>query len=1445
MMKIFSTFFLFVILVLGLPSISNAVEIEYGLPDSLSALEYWDKGGEFTDLATSEACPPILYLQVTPETGIAGALNTYNLRLTLPSSGIPVKGGFAFSFPNSFNLGEIDDVVYTDDCSGPDPIIQWVFVYNGKIAIRFKKGPMPFGGTSVTLTISSIRNPTVSGSYQIAGLIFNKFFRIVSGPTISESFDIFPAESIELVITPDEPVSLIAGTSQLFSASAFDEFGNEINNLDLTWSMVSGLDNIGLLSQGSLFATTVGVGRVEVSSGNLVDTSGLITVTPGAIDHFELDAYPSIVQAGKAFPSPVTIAVYDYFNNLKTDYNGSVFFISSDSLASFYHDSTNVYNFSPLDSGRHTFDGALFSLYTPGTQTISVTDGQHLASNGAIFVESGSPVSFNIVFDDSVMAGAPFNIRVTNAVDTSGNPANVLIRISLVQGGASPGGFEPILNDILVLNGTGSANQYLFRTGAFLLQAVLDSMTYNIPVDATPAATGNLSLDIQPTQFIGHPFIGPATITVYDLFGNIKTDFDASQTQATLNVNRGELIPNILDGVDDFADGVADLHAGGIFYEGNSGAINFSVSSGNIESSQYELIFNGIDIIPRDRGDSIFSSERYYFQAEAVNNGNLEPALGMTLSGHFTSCDSLCDALRSYPPIYPGEGKGISLQLPTQLLTPETEDTIVALLESGYVYNDDTILVTVSITDPMWILKPPEVSLISNSIANDTLLMPSTLDTVTLQFALYDVFDTIPNIHISSLQYYIDSTHTYSFHSLRWSGNCVNDTITIKLFDVAIPDITNHINFSEGIKALRFSLWLDYGNYLYVTREFDKFDSITILLTSELSYIENSLSPTTVFDNIAQSFSFSINLDGSTSININESRSRFELLYDDYGLMSISLADSVNLSSGSNQISTNDIYIPRSLIGKELTPRLILSGRELYAPRVDTILFGNERISVSEHTSIKPELIIRAANLITPNPPFVNHGQEFAISVRVENLSDFSIDSVSLMIQSEDGSEILAGADSIVLPANSLFDTAFILTAPDSSISSLIYKAVIAAPDADILPPDDNTIAVNIQSPAEIELSHNLIDVIGNRVEYGQVFSITALMRNLGEAEAGAGEVTLVTGGIDFGLDDSSSNNLNIDDTATWQLTAPSETVSADIFLIITGPPLDINSGKPAAIKTDSILIKINVQPSIIDDFTGNGILGETPLIIAGTTCQLFGLELCNNTSDSMSQIGLKSMIIEITNTEGEIISPDQILSPTESGFYNKDSVISSGEIYGNRLRFNFDNFRLYPGVADTIFFTAKINDVLSVSGFGLCLDSRDVKAIYVTGPRVNQTVPMTGKYESNLQIGANFVVVTSEFENSVVVKNNPFNPEMGEAEIAYYLNRDSDIEMNIYTLLGEKVFRELYPSGSNEGSQGKNVIRWDGKNDEGRTVMNGVYVVIIEAKCSGESYKLKLAVMK
>ena len=75
----------------------------------------------------------------------------------------------------------------------------------------------------------------------------------------------------------------------------------------------------------------------------------------------------------------------------------------------------------------------------------------------------------------------------------------------------------------------------------------------------------------------------------------------------------------------------------------------------------------------------------------------------------------------------------------------------------------------------------------------------------------------------------------------------------------------------------------------------------------------------------------------------------------------------------------------------------------------------------------------------------------------------------------------------------------------------------------------------------------------------------------------------------------------------------------------------------------------------------------------------------------------------------------------------------------------------------------------------------------------------------------------------------NPFRPSRGEGTtIMYNLSSDTGVKLIIYDITGKAVSQKFFSPGTEGGKAGQNNVFWDGKNDFGGYVGNGVYIYFI-----------------
>jgi len=182
-------------------------------------------------------------------------------------------------------------------------------------------------------------------------------------------------------------------------------------------------------------------------------------------------------------------------------------------------------------------------------------------------------------------------------------------------------------------------------------------------------------------------------------------------------------------------------------------------------------------------------------------------------------------------------------------------------------------------------------------------------------------------------------------------------------------------------------------------------------------------------------------------------------------------------------------------------------------------------------------------------------------------------------------------------------------------------------------------------------------------------------------------------------------------------------------------------------------------------------------------------------------------------------------------------SIINTGQASVSKFNYLYDGIggSVHVGAQVQINTTAPLVDIvqfhkLEITGIPIDLNTLQPALINDTEIQFTVIVAVPGDID---------------FERSFIVENNPFNPLDGPVTFVYNLAVASDVAFRIFTVTGEEVHKDKFIFGNQGGKAGTNQIQWDGRNDAGEMVLNGVYVTTIEVANTGEKASLKLAVLK
>jgi hypothetical protein len=359
-----------------------------------------------------------------------------------------------------------------------------------------------------------------------------------------------------------------AGTPFTMTVTMLDAYGNVATGytgtVHFTTSDTQGVlpaDYTFTIADGGVHTFSIDLKTAHGQQLTIKDTQNLnlawiggVSVSPGAVTGFWVAGAsvsagggssgvgPSYPQAaGYAFTSAV--GAHDAYNNLATNYTGTVHFASSDPSAVLPAD----YTFTAGDQGVHPFSA---TLWTAGYQTITATDTTNSAITGGTTVAVADFIPglhFAVsTSQSSVTAGTALSVTIT-ALDQWNNVATPYVG-TLTFSSSDQGAGVVLPADYTFTAADAGVHTFTVTLVTATPQAHVD---FHDTAYMTGAASGDATVAVTPTAastftVTGFPSpttagsTGTVTVTALDPYGNVATGytgtvhFTSSDAQAIL-----------------------------------------------------------------------------------------------------------------------------------------------------------------------------------------------------------------------------------------------------------------------------------------------------------------------------------------------------------------------------------------------------------------------------------------------------------------------------------------------------------------------------------------------------------------------------------------------------------------------------------------------------------------------------------------------------------------------------------------------------------------------------------------------------------------------------------------------------------------------------------------------------------------------------------------------
>ncbi len=337
-----------------------------------------------------------------------------------------------------------------------------------------------------------------------------------------------------------------------------------------------------------------------------------------------------------------------------------------------------------------------------------------------------------------------------------------------------------------------------------------------------------------------------------------------------------------------------------------------------------------------------------------------------------------------------------------------------------------------------------------------------------------------------------------------------------------------------------------------------------------------------------------------------------------------------------------------------------------------------------------------------------------------------------------------------------------------------------------------------------------------------------------------------------------------------WVLRAPQTEKTYNIQFAIKSRPNDVNSLTPVDVKVSQTSHPVRVKQKEITITMVDSLIGGSGLVRGQTNLPMLAFNVSNEGyGDSLFVNGLT---MGIYGSNGAI-ADENLLSPESLvKLFNRFRIVNYNRFLELRkngggepqtlaevtvdasmsnpleLLFNqVDKLSINPDTSETLIVLADLQSNARSLSFRAVLnqlkayDVSDTIALALLDKNGNDFDP------GNQETTAVLTVIPDNPEEAFSTYPNPFGRRQTYARINFYLTETADVDIRIFTLLGELVWHRK--ENALPGNRNYNHITWDGKNDKGQTVLNGVYICTIQITPTGggtaKRYITKVAYIK
>ncbi len=416
-----------------------------------------------------------------------------------------------------------------------------------------------------------------------------------------------------------------------------------------------------------------------------------------------------------------------------------------------------------------------------------------------------------------------------------------------------------------------------------------------------------------------------------------------------------------------------------------------------------------------------------------------------------------------------------------------------------------------------------------------------------------------------------------------------------------------------------------------------------------------------------------------------------------------------------------------------------------------------------------------------------------------------------------------------------------------------------------------NVIPVTPQRAAQLKIVPLTPEV---QVGRSQEFKVYVEVHNTGQAgTSGKGILQLEPGFMNLGQGESAAKEFTLGNQkttkVTWTLVAPDSNISQLMRVFFKQIPADENSGQPAALHPDSnqAFIDVNMTPKRL-------LVSKLTDVVPGANYRqgeenvgVLGIALANPQVEDTLYVN--KILVSVRNPQANgalysdpynLFSRVKVVSRQYFESLQKQKGLSIADVFATialsdtsqnpiSVPFNVNEDVIPPGEKHELIILVDIapdapnrNFVVGLDGvFAFQKIGNEYFAVDVTDSIGNPLDTLKNQVAS-----APLTTIPSDPDKAFGNYPNPFGYNVPVTKFVFYMEQPGDAELRIYNLLGELVWKKALQGLSKGLYDGR--IQWNGRNERGYEVLNGVYLAILRVRYNNgqtKTFKTKVAYIK